>query len=87
MIFNNLFYLSDSNTLSFKSKDKEQFVSTKDINKPFNDIALLQSSKFSNPTTPHIISISDNWTAQNIVKENITAKRSKKRGETASKGN
>ena len=86
-IFNNLFYQSKSNIPSLSTKEKDQFVSTKDINKTINDIASLQSFKSSNSTTLNITSRSDNGTAQNIVEENVILRGSQKKGEKVSKGN
>lgn len=86
-IFNNLFYQSKSNIPYLSTKEKEQFVSTTDINKPFNDIALLQSFKSSNLTTPNITSRSDNGEVQNISDANVILRRSKKTAEKVSKGN
>ena len=87
LILKNLFYPSKSNTPWISSEEKDQFVSTKDINAPFTNVASLQSVEFSNPTTQNISARSENWIAQNLVKEDVILKRSKKRGANISKGN
>ena len=87
LIFNNLLHPSKSNIPWISSEEKDQFVSTKDINAPFTNVASLQSVEFSNPTTQNISARSENWIAQNLVKENVILKRSQKRGANISKGN
>ena len=67
LIFNNLFYPSKSNTPWISSEEKDQFVSTKDINAPFISTAFLQSEELSNPTAQNIAARSENWIAQNLV--------------------
>ena len=86
LIFNNLFHPSKSNTPWISSEENDQFVSTKDINKPFTNVASLQFVEFSNPRTQNIAARSENWIAQNLFKEDVILKRSQKRGANISKG-
>ena len=83
----NLFHPSKSNTPWISSEEKDQFVSTKDINAPFTNVASLQSVEFSNPTTQNIAGRSENRITQNLAKEDIILKRSQKKGANISKGN
>ena len=87
LIFNNVFHPSKSNAPWISSEEKDQFVSTKDINAPFTNVASLQSVEFSNPTAQKISARSENWIAQNLVKEDVILQRSQKRGANISKGN
>ena len=86
-VFNNLIHPSELKTPWISSEEKGQFVSTKDINAPFINAASLQSDALSNPTAQNIAARSENWIAQNLVKENVILKRSQKRGANNSKGN
>ena len=87
LILKNLFHPSKSNTPWISSEEKHQFISTKYINAPLPNVASLQSVKFSNPTPQSIATRSENWIAQNLVKEDVLLKRSQKRGTNISKGN
>ena len=87
LIFNILFHPSKSNTPWISSEEKHQFISTKDINTPFTNVASLQSVEFSNPTTQNIAAGSENWIAQNLFIEDVILRRSQKRGANISKGN
>ena len=87
LMFNDLFNLSNSSASWINSTEKEEFVSTKEINEPFNNIALLKSVKIPNLRTHNFTSRSENLIMQKLVNENVILPRSPKRGVNVSKGN